>query len=211
MLRMTRALAIAGLLLAACGSSSTSADAPVSTADSPVGTPDAKPGTPDAKPGTPDAPPSQMCYPQCFIDTIQTLAAGCAPTGACTQHTDIQTFTTTICYANGVKFSTAVNLQTSAVVTTVKNGSTVCYTQTATAPTQTSASLVYRDSGGAQVLEVDVPNTSQSNIANVICGSGGGSPVQIDLNSQSCKAVQPDAGPGPDGGPSCTQDPACTP
>src|SRR5512143_3507619 len=113
---MKTGLVIAGLLLVGCGSS-TSADAPLAI-DGPVtpmpdakpGTPDAKPGTPDApvtvadaRPGTPDAPPSQMCFPQCYIDALTTLVAGCAPTGSCTTHTDIGTFTTTTCYANGVK------------------------------------------------------------------------------------------------------------
>lgn len=211
------------LFFGACSSSSTTPtiDAPLSMIDAAAGapdapasgTPDAKAGAIDAKPGAdsptpvPDAPPAETCIPQCFFDAVAPLVTSCPQSGTCTRYFDINTLTTTTCWSNGTKIVTM--LAGSTITTTAKSASGTCYTMTTTAPTQTSAKLVWSNSSGTQVVELDVPNTSMSNLVSYICGTSA--PIQVDLNSAVCQAQAPDAGPGPDGGAGCTMSASCTP
>jgi hypothetical protein len=163
----------------------------------------------DAPPsgGTPDAPPTATCIPACFVSTVTSLTAGCLPSGTCTTHTDLGTLTTTICYSNGVKVVSM--LSGSSFTSTYKNASGVCYSTAASAPTGTSAQILYKNAAGTTVVEIDVPDTGMPNKQTYTCE--GGAPIMVDTNSPACQAVLPDAGTGPDGGSSCTQDAACVP
>lgn len=58
---------------------------------------------------------------------LSTYASTCVPSGTCVTQLDLQTFASNTCYSNGIKFITTVDLTTNSVISTIKNGSIVCY------------------------------------------------------------------------------------
>ncbi len=188
-------------------------DAPLpvdaATPDAPL--PDA-PLPPDAAPdaAAPDADTGGMCLPQCYIDVTAPLVVACIPSGACTSNFNIQTFTTTLCFENGVKIVGQINGQN--LVTTVKKpGGDTCYILDITATSQNSATTMWKSPTGTPLVAIDIDDVMMGNIQKYRCNGGTAAPITVDLNSPECLAQRPDAGAGQPGGQSCTQSAACQP
>ena len=141
-------------------------------------------GTIADAPSSGDVPTSTgACnYPQCYIDLIK----NCAPGGSCVQQTTISpTLSTNLCYGNGVKMISSIDVTALTTTTTWKNGSGICYTQEAPISV-TSGNLTYtlRNAAGAVVATQAIDSTA--NTMTITCT--GASPVVVPNNCGSSSA-----------------------
>jgi hypothetical protein len=144
--------------------------------------------TPDAA-AIADAATGGTCdYPQCLKD----LQSGCVPSGSCTMQTDLSTFSTNVCYANGVKFSSGVSLGTLESVTTWKNGASVCYSVGTASASSTSADLTWKNPAGNVVATAHEDLTA--NTITITCTGATAVTLPLDCNSNSSGGSNADAG-----------------
>ena len=151
-------------------------------------------------------------YPACYTD----LLSGCLPGGTCVQQSGYMcgavacpepltssptSMISNLCYGNGVKNLTSVDLTNTASmvsVTTVTKNGTVCYSYEMpyAGATSTSMTMVFKNSAGATVVTYMVNGTDRT--ATITCT--GKSPVVVSLDCGST----PDAGTSSDAGTGCT-------
>jgi hypothetical protein len=110
--------------------------------------------------------------------------------------------TSNVCYSNGVKSLTTVDLtnptSASSVTTVTKNGTT-CYSYETpfSVGSSNSATMTYKDAAGATVVTVAINGTTKTE--TITCT--GGSPVVVSLDACGSST---DAGSSADGGAGCT-------
>jgi len=109
---------------------------------------------------------------------IATLMNACVPSGTCVDQTDLTTYSSNDCFANGVKIITSVDMTTLAIVMTYKNGSSTCYSVEATGTT-TTAALTIKNASGTVVAT----GTEDTTSTTLTCT--GGQPVTLDANCDS--------------------------
>jgi hypothetical protein len=111
--------------------------------------------------------------------------------------------TSNVCFSNGVKSLTTVNManpsSASSVTTVTKNGTT-CYSYETpfSAGSSNSATTVYKDAAGATVATVAINGTAKT---ETITCAGGSPPVVVSLDACGSST---DAGSSADGGTGCT-------
>jgi hypothetical protein len=145
-------------------------------------------------------------FPSCYTS----LLSGCIPSGTCVQQTTTTyapvMMTSNLCYGNGVKFLTSVNMtdpsSASSVTTVTKNGTT-CYSYE-TPLSGSSATVVYKDGAGATVVTIVINDTAKTE--TITCA--GVSPVVVSLDA--CGSATDAGSSAADGGAGCTTG-TCTP
>ena len=128
---------------------------------------------------------SSCDYPKC----LQDLQSACVPTGDCTMQFDLTTFSTNMCYANGVKASSAVNASLNAVVTW-KNPSGTCYTVETASASTAGADLTWRNAGGT----VAATAHEDFNARTITITCTGQSAVTLPLDCNTDGGTTSDAG-----------------
>jgi hypothetical protein len=111
-------------------------------------------------------------FPSCLAD----LLANCTPSGTCVEQVDLTTYSSNVCYSNGVKELMSLDMTTGVAVVTVKNGNTTCFTLEEVAPViGTSSSLTIKNGSGQTVAT----GTNNSDGTTTITCTGG-QPVTFD-------------------------------
>jgi len=186
-LGMIVVLGVAGLAVACGGSSSSGSD---SGAGGAAGGAAGGLGTG----GTSGGGASGSCnMPTC----LSTALTGCEPSGTCATQSGTTIFDTNICYSNGVKVITAVDLSTYAVSVTFKSATKTCLTMSGTGAA-TSTTLTMKNGSGTTIGTMTEDTSASASVTTVTCT--GGQPVTLD---SSCDF-------GASSGASCT-DGACAP
>ena len=115
-------------------------------------------------------------YPSCLAN----LATSCQPSGTCVEQTDTTTFASNVCYSNGVKVITALNLTSGSATITFKKGSTTCYTFEAGVSATGTEALTIKNASGA-VIATGTSDTTGS-ATTITCT--GGAPVTLNASCQ---------------------------
>jgi hypothetical protein len=144
-------------------------------------------------------------YPSC----LSGLATTCTPSGTCVAQTDLNTFATNVCYSNGVKAITAMNINAAtgsmSMTVTYKNGSATCYSAEVGGFSLTGSTgnmtITFKNASGVAVATGVVDSTT--NAVTVTCT--GGQPITLD---SSCDTGSYTSSATSD--TSCTQG-TCTP
>ena len=116
-------------------------------------------------------------YPSCMAS----LAATCQPAGTCVEQVDSTTFASNVCYSNGVKMLTSINMTSGLINVAFKNGSSTCYTIEVSASATTGAeTLTVKNASGA-VIATGTRDTTGST-TTITCT--GGAPVTLNAACQ---------------------------
>lgn len=130
------------------------------------------------------------------------VAATCYPAGACVQQSDLTTFATSSCYANGVKMVQQTGA--TGITVTFKNGASVCYTMAVPLTVGVDAqsgplSIPVKNAAGASIATLSYDSVTKE--TSVICP--GAAPVLLASGCTAALGL-------PGGSTACTQG-TCTP
>jgi len=126
-------------------------------------------GTSDALSAPGDTGSTGACnFPSC----LQALGSQCAPQGTC--KSDQSSSTMTVCYANGFRFVESASA-TGAVSFTAGNGSTACFTGTASLQAGTSLSYTINNMAGTTVATMT--QDVSTGAASITCVGGQPTPL----------------------------------
>jgi hypothetical protein len=120
-------------------------------------------------------------FPSCLAD----LLATCTPSGTCVEQVDLATYSSNVCYSNGVKELMSMDPTTGVALVTFKNGSTTCFTlEEVASASGTSSSLTIKNGSGQTVAT----GTNNSGGTTTITCTGG-QPVTFDSSCDPTSAA----------------------
>jgi hypothetical protein len=178
-------LGVGILLTASCGDDSKSSGTGTGT-DTGTGT-----GT-----GTGPVTATGSCANLTCMNELFTLMSSCVPDGTCTTQTAMSgtSFSSNMCYSNGVKVSLSMAGTTAAssMTETVKKGSSVCYSYVMSGLTGASdVSVEIKNASGKTVGTITVNSTT--NVETVTCADGSTGTIDAscgdDVNSTASSAT----------------------
>jgi hypothetical protein len=128
----------------------------------------------------------------CNMPSCLNLSQSCVPSGTCAKQTDATTGATYLCYSNGVKIISTFDASFN-VTSTVKNGSTACYSISGSATDLLAGgSLSLKNASGAVVGTL--ASDASTGASTITCT--GASPVTLN---DACHAGSSEAANCPTG------------